>query len=173
MKRNTLGILIFCALLIVVGIGFKKLYPTKDSGPVAESSQIPQSKPEINNRRNSAPNSSALSIDGLTRQDVVANYLRQNKRLPDYYVTKKQARSQGWDARNGNLCSVMPGKAIGGDRFSNREGALPNASGRVWFEADINYRCGHRGAERLLYSNDGLIYVTHDHYKRFTEVRNR
>lgn len=95
----------------------------------------------------------------------MVSYLQQHQRLPDYYVTKKQAREQGWDPRSGNLCAVLPGKAIGGDRFSNREGQLPSAGGRVWREADINYQCGRRGADRLLYSSDGLIFVTRDHYK--------
>ena len=72
------------------------------------------------------------SIDRLTQQQTVVSYLQQHQRLPDYYVTKKQAREQGWDPRSGNLCAVLPGKAIGGDRFSNREGQLPTAGGRVW-----------------------------------------
>ncbi|AYO40002.1 ribonuclease [Serratia sp. P2ACOL2] len=110
------------------------------------------------------------SIDQLTQQKRVVSYLQQHQRLPDYYITKKQAREQGWDARNGNLCSVLPGKAIGGDRFSNREGQLPVARSRVWREADINYQCGRRGADRLLYSSDGLIFVTRDHYKNFIRV---
>ena len=102
------------------------------------------------------------SIDQLTQQKRVVSYLQ--------HITKKQAREQGWDARNGNLCSVLPGKAIGGDRFSNREGQLPAARSRVWHEADINYQCGRRGADRLLYSSDGLIFVTRDHYKNFIRV---
>lgn len=110
------------------------------------------------------------SIDQLTQQKRVVSYLKQHQRLPNYYISKKQARNQGWDARNGNLCSVLPGKAIGGDRFSNREGRLPAAHKRVWHEADINYQCGRRGADRLLYSNDGLIFVTRDHYKTFIRV---
>jgi len=109
-------------------------------------------------------------ISSLTAQQNVVSYLQQHHRLPDYYITKKQARSQGWDARSGNLCQVLPGKAIGGDVFSNREGRLPNAAQRQWREADINYQCGHRQSDRLLYSNDGLIYVTTDHYQNMTRV---
>ncbi|WP_422528165.1 ribonuclease [Serratia fonticola] len=112
----------------------------------------------------------AESIEQLTQQQRVASYVQQHQRLPDYYITKKQAREQGWDARDGNLCKVLPGKAIGGDRFSNREGQLPIANNRVWREADINYQCGRRGADRLLYSSDGLIYVTRDHYKNFMRM---
>lgn len=112
----------------------------------------------------------AESIEQLTQQQRVVSYVQQHQRLPDYYITKKQAREQGWDAGDGNLCKVLPGKAIGGDRFSNREAQLPTANNRVWREADINYQCGRRGADRLLYSSDGLIYVTRDHYKNFTRM---
>ncbi|WP_047681978.1 MULTISPECIES: ribonuclease domain-containing protein [Xenorhabdus] len=109
-------------------------------------------------------------IDILTEHHRVADYVHQHSRLPDYYITKKQARRLGWDTRKGNLCEVLPGKAIGGDRFSNRENKLPNQKDRQWFEADVNYKCGHRGSNRLLYSNDGLIYLTLDHYKTFTKL---
>ncbi|PHM71396.1 ribonuclease domain-containing protein [Xenorhabdus kozodoii] len=109
-------------------------------------------------------------IDVLTEQRRVADYLRQYHTLPDYYITKKQARRLGWNARAGNLCEVLPSRAIGGDKFSNRENKLPTKSGRHWFEADVNYRCGHRGSDRLLYSNDGLIYLTIDHYNSFTRL---
>lgn len=110
------------------------------------------------------------TLAALTSEQTVVNYLRQNHRLPDYYVTKRQARDAGWDARAGNLCQVLPGKAIGGDRFSNREGRLPSAYKRIWREADINYRCGRRGADRVLFASDGLIYVSRDHYKQFVRV---
>lgn len=110
------------------------------------------------------------NIESLTAVNTVVGYLKQNHRLPDYYVTKKQARQAGWDARAGNLCQVLPGKAIGGDRFSNREQTLPSAAGRVWREADINYHCGRRGADRVLFANDGLIYVSRDHYKNVVRV---
>ena len=105
-----------------------------------------------------------------TDEKTVVSYLRQNHRLPDNYITKKKAREAGWDARSGNLCDVLPGKAIGGDRFSNREGRLPTAYKRVWREADINYRCGRRGADRVLFASDGLIYVSRDHYQNFVRV---
>ncbi|WP_334471765.1 ribonuclease domain-containing protein [Arsenophonus sp. PmNCSU2021_1] len=110
------------------------------------------------------------NIDKLTAQQNVVNYLRQYHRLPDFYITKRKARQSGWDPRAGNLCQVMPGKAIGDDRYNNREKLLPAAPDRQWYEADINYHCGHRASDRLLYSSDGLIYVTLDHYKTFSRV---
>lgn len=106
-------------------------------------------------------------INSLTKETVVVSFVKKNKKLPEYYITKKEAREKGWNAADGNLCDVLPGKAIGGDVFSNREGSLPKSDGRKWFEADLNYNCGRRNADRLLFSNDGLIYVTYDHYKTF------
>ena len=60
--------------------------------------------------------------------------------------------------------------SIGGDRFGNREGLLPNADGRTWYECDVNYEGGYRGADRVLYSSDGLSYCTFDHYESFTAI---
>ena len=99
--------------------------------------------------------------------DEVALYLHVFEELPPNYLTKAEARSLGWDSRSGNLWSVAPGMSIGGDRFGNREGNLPEARGRNWYECDVNYFGGYRGAERLLFSNDGLIYYSGDHYQSF------
>jgi len=117
----------------------------------------------------STPSSSA-TIDALTQAERVADWLVQHQRLPDFYLTKVAARRQGWVPDKGNLCEVLPGHAIGGDRFSNREQQLPRQAGRQWYEADVNYRCGRRGADRLIYSSDGLIYLTRDHYRSFSKV---
>jgi len=115
-------------------------------------------------------NQHVQQIDELTKQANVVGYMQKHHQLPRFYVTKKEARRAGWNPKQGNLCDVLPGKAIGGDRFSNREQRLPIAPNRQWYEADLNYNCGHRGADRLLYSSDGMIYVTRDHYKSFQEI---
>lgn len=65
---------------------------------------------------------------------------------------------------------MLPGKMLGGDIYKNREGKLPSAPGRVWYEADMNYKSGYRNRDRILYSNDGLIFVTYDHYQTFYEI---
>jgi hypothetical protein len=95
--------------------------------------------------------------------------LREDGRLPKHYVTKSEASRAGWRPGD-DLCRTAPGKAIGGDRFGNREGRLPRSSGRVWYEADLDFNCGRRGVKRLVWSSDGLIYVTTDHYQTFREV---
>ena len=100
-------------------------------------------------------------------EEEVALYLHAFEELPPNYLTKAEARALGWDNRLGNLWQVAPGMAIGGDRFGNREGSLPDARNRNWYECDVNYTGGYRGAERLLFSNDGIIYYSPDHYQSF------
>lgn len=105
------------------------------------------------------------SIDELTEERKVISYVKQNHRLPEYYITKNEARKQGWNPSKGNLCDVLPGKAIGGDKFGNREGRLPD--GEKYFEADVNYHCGSRKADRIIFTRDGDVYLTKNHYKSF------
>jgi ribonuclease T1 len=95
--------------------------------------------------------------------------LNRTGRLPPRYAAKKEAESLGWKPGS-DLCRVAPGKSIGGDRFGNREKRLPEVSGRRWYEADLDFACGRRGAKRLVYSSDGLRFVTVDHYESFREV---
>ncbi|MBJ6360737.1 ribonuclease domain-containing protein [Paenibacillus sp. GCM10012307] len=106
----------------------------------------------------------------LTSFKSVSNYIREHGGLPPNYMTKKEASQLGWVPSKGNLNQVAPGKSIGGDRFGNREGLLPAKKNRIWYEADVNYKTGPRGADRILFSNDGLIYMTTDHYKSFTDI---
>jgi len=106
----------------------------------------------------------------LTSFKEVSHYIRIHGQLPPNFITKKDAEELGWVAAKGNLTEVAPGKSIGGDRFGNREGLLPKSKGRIWYEADINYVSGRRGSDRIVYSNDGLIYMTTDHYKSFTNI---
>lgn len=102
-----------------------------------------------------------------TSKEEVATYLHEFGHLPDNFITKKEAKELGWDSKEGNLSEVAPGKSIGGDRFGNYEGILPKKDGRTYQECDINSDGGYRGAERIVYSNDGYIYYTEDHYKTF------
>jgi len=99
--------------------------------------------------------------------DEVALYLHAFEELPPNYITKDEAQDWGWDSREGNLWEVAYGYSIGGDRFGNREGLLPKAQGRQYYECDVNFDGGYRGGERLVFSNDGLIYYTADHYENF------
>ncbi len=105
-----------------------------------------------------------------TSPEEVALFLHTYNRLPDNYITKEDAMDLGWDAQKGNLWDVTDRMSIGGNRFGNREKLLPEAEGRQYYEADVNYEGGYRGAERLVYSNDGLIFYTEDHYESFEQL---
>ncbi|MGV4412923.1 ribonuclease domain-containing protein [Chryseobacterium sp. T1] len=109
------------------------------------------------------------TIDELTEESIVIDFLKKHQKLPNYYITKKEAREQGWEPGKGNLCDTLPGKAIGGDKFGNREKNLPMRKGRQYYEADLNYKCSNRNADRVVFSNDGLIFVSHDHYQTFQQ----
>lgn len=111
--------------------------------------------------------------DGIDRNgkydspDEVALYISTYGCLPGNYITKNAAKELGWDSTRGNLWEVAPGMSIGGDRFGNYEGLLPEGEYR---ECDVNYSGGFRGSERLIYGEDGSIYYTADHYESFTQL---
>ena len=112
-----------------------------------------------------------VSEDGeYTSKEEVAAYLNLFGHLPDNYITKDEARDLGWVSREGNLDEVAPGKSIGGDYFGNYEEILPVKKGRKYYECDIDFVSGVRGAERIIYSNDGYIYYTEDHYNTFEQL---
>ena len=102
----------------------------------------------------------------LTSKDEVAAYIRDNGCLPDNFITKAEARELGWNG--GSLEPYAPGMCIGGDRFGNYEGLLPEKDGCTYYECDIDTLGAEtRGAKRIVYSSDGLIYYTEDHYESF------
>lgn len=127
------------------------------------TSPPPAQQPEA-----SLPGKEQLSEDGIyDSAKEVAFYIHTYQRLPGNYITKAEARALGWEG--GDLRPYAKGRSIGGDRFGNYEGLLPTKKGRVYYECDIDaLDKPSRGAKRLVYSNDGLIYYTDDHYKSFT-----
>lgn len=137
---------------------------TVDVSEDAEKTDIPErTMPE------SAPDSEkdTLPEDGTyTAKDEVALYLHLYNHLPDNFITKKQAQKLGWEA--GDLWKFAKGKSIGGDRFGNYEGLLPKE--KTYKECDIDYTGGKRNGKRIVFSPDGDIYYTGDHYKTFTKL---
>ena len=118
----------------------------------------------------SASSTAAIAEDGsYTSKEDVALYLHTYGHLPDNYITKDEARALGWQSK-GTLDEVAPGKSIGGDYFGNYEGILPDEPGREYHERDIDYVSGNRNAKRIVYSNDGNIYYTEDHYNTFEHL---
>lgn len=141
-----------------------------DSAPSAEAAQsttaVSTSTATPETAEESQPES--LPEDGnYSSRDDVALYIHTYGHLPGNFITKKEARELGWSG--GSVEDYAPGKCIGGDHFGNYEGLLPEKSGRSYTECDIDtLGSSGRGAKRIIFSNDGLIYYTDDHYASFT-----
>lgn len=131
--------------------------------PEAQTPSAEQTQPEAP----AEPETPTLDEHGVydSKEDV-ALFIHLYGHLPDNYLTKKEAEALGWSG--GSLEKYAPGKCIGGSRFGNYEGLLPDADGRKYTECDIDtLGASGRGAKRIVFSNDGLIYYTGDHYKTF------
>ena len=135
---------------------------TETDTPQAENTESPDAAPS------ETPDSGLLDENGVyTSKDDVALYIHQYGHLPSNFITKKEAQSLGW--QGGSLEPYAPGMCIGGSHFGNYGGALPEAKGRSYTECDIDtLGASGRGAKRIVFSNDGLIYYTDDHYESFT-----
>ena len=132
-----------------------------DETDIVAEPDIPPSEPEENAEE-------SVIDEGGTYDDKenVALYIHTYGKLPPNYITKKEAQDLGWEG--GSVEKYAPGKCIGGSVFGNYEGNLPDADGRTYRECDIDTLGeSSRGAKRLVYSNDGLIYYTEDHYETF------
>ena len=128
-------------------------------------------KPEETAAPETTAEKPSVEKDGsYTTPEDVAEYIHTFGTLPKNFITKSEAKDLGWDSSKGNLWDVAEGKSIGGDYFGNYEGLLPKADGRKYTECDVNYSGGYRGSERIIFSNDGLIYYTNDHYQTFTQL---
>ena len=129
-----------------------------------QSASLPESSAQADDTVSAAEE---LLQDGVydSKEDV-ALYLQLYGSLPGNYITKQEAEELGWEG--GSLEPYAPGKCIGGNRFGNYEGLLPEKEGRTYQECDIDtLGAGSRGAKRIVFSNDGLIYYTEDHYSSF------
>ena len=151
------------ALLLVFSVlsgcgGAAPDVPSSTAAPAADAVSLGESD-------KSSP--AALDEGGeYTSAEDVALYLHLYAHLPQNVITKTDARVLGWNG--GGLDDYADGKCIGGDRFGNYEGLLPDAPGREYHECDIDtLHAVSRGAKRIVYSNDGLIYYTEDHYESF------
>ncbi len=124
-------------------------------------------RPAETTKPTEAPTPTLDRNGSYTTKEDVALYIHLYGELPSNFITKSEARKLGWES--GGLERYAPGKCIGGDRFGNYEGLLPKASGRTWTECDIDtLGKNSRGAKRIVFSNDGLIFYTDDHYESFT-----
>lgn len=189
------GVTLVMAVLVLifsVSLGDKSELPDalndilSPSGTVSDiynenNKPLPDTQPEEAITESSAPNNAQNSISDVkennkldksasyTSKNDVAEYLTQYNKLPSNYITKNEAKKLGWVAKEGNLWEVTDHMSIGGDRFGNNEGLLPKEKNRKYFECDIDYNGGTRNAKRIVFSNDGLIFYTEDHYNSFEQ----
>lgn len=178
-KRATSGIFAILMALLLLILGQQGILPLGDTADAPDAlptatiaaalTDSPTSAPTAVPARTEKPTDTPKQTAITAPQDI-ADYIFAHGTLPDNFLTKNEARQLGWDSSKNYVSDVAPGYSIGGDRFGNYEGLLPDASGRKWYEADANYTAGPRGAERILYSSDGLVYYTNDHYQTFTEM---
>lgn len=194
MKRNYKKIIVTLLLFVLVGVfsACQNQSPVR-TAPITTAgssltvvdtktqTQVQSTQPSATIPQKTQPVATAPNETGLGAIKVsetgrysskleVAAYLYQFKKLPANYITKNKAMDLGWVASKGNLWKVTDKMSIGGDKFSNFEKSLPTQQGRQYYEADIDYKGGNRGAKRLVYSNDGLIYYTGDHYSTFEKL---
>ena len=163
-KQLTAWLLALVMLFSLVGCG--------TDAPVQDETNLPQQEQQdVQNAPSEdadMPDETAqIDEDGAyTTKDDVALYIHTYGHLPDNFITKKDAQALGWPG--GSLEPYAPGKCIGGSRFGNYEGLLSEADGRTYTECDIDtLGADSRGGKRIVFSNDGLIYYTEDHYETF------
>lgn len=141
-------------------------------GKIDSMDEDPDPKPPLHeNCRCDILPAEAIAPGGATKdgENGADFWLLYFGKLPDYYISDDELRALGW--RSGKPPKrFAPGKMYFGGIYDNDDGHLPSVPGRIWYEADINYYEGRRNQHRILFSNDGLIFVTYDHYKTFYEV---
>ncbi len=147
----------------------KSAASSKNAGTGTDKSST-SSKTESKTDSKTDAKSASVEEDGhYTSKTEVAEYLHIYGHLPDNFITKKQAQKRGWE-KGDDLWDTCPGMSMGGSGYGNYEGTLPEKKGRQYYECDIDYKGGHRGAKRIVYSNDGLIFYTGDHYETFEQL---
>jgi guanyl-specific ribonuclease Sa len=174
-RKMLLGICIILILAFMVGCNAGGVNPSdENSGSNEITSEGEPERDRIQGgKMGDEPGMGNTRVEedqSYSSKDEVAAYINEFSALPPNYITKKDAQKLGWISSEGNLWEVTDQQSIGGDYFGNREGLLPDANSRKYFECDINYNGGYRGAERIVYSNDGLIFYTSDHYESFEQL---
>ena len=175
--RTILGIIILI-LAVVAALNGKNIFvsdngteTTTQSDNFEEIADTTQSTTLAETTTEPTTTGPRIAEDGeYTTKEDVAEYIYLYNHLPSNFITKDDAKALGWVSYEGNLWEVAPGKSIGGDYFGNMEGLLPKKSGRKYYECDIDFEGGSRNAKRIVFSNDGLIFYTDDHYESFEQL---
>ncbi|MBQ3357120.1 MAG: ribonuclease [Oscillospiraceae bacterium] len=168
-----LAVVVLAILVCFVALRGADRVDTPDSSAQGSLTLLPDTTEAAQDtRQKQSTETQAAAIDEsgtYSSKEDVALYILTYGKLPQNFITKNEARALGWEG--GSLEPYAPGKCIGGDRFGNYEGLLPEAEGRTYTECDIDtLGASSRGAKRIVFSNDGLIYYTDDHYESFTLI---
>lgn len=155
--RHLLGAMLSCILALLLALG-------------TWACSTPSAAPQDAQATSSAGTVQVEHGSSYTSKKEVAAYLHEYGELPPNFISKTKAKKAGWVPSEGNLDEVCPGMSIGGSVFYDDDGKLPDAEGRTWHECDIDYDGGMRGPERIVWSTDGLIYYTPDHYETFEQL---
>ncbi|HWQ07269.1 MAG TPA: ribonuclease domain-containing protein [Feifaniaceae bacterium] len=183
-KKRTLAVIVI-VLIVLAALWFLRgqtsdehaaISPQATSSLVAldgaESAASPAQQTEAQAAAKTADPENETAPDEYgeyTAKEDIAAYLVAYGKLPENFITKSEARALGWDG--GGLDDCAYGKCIGGDEFGNYEGLLPEEAGRTYYECDVDtLHQNERGAKRIVFSSDGLIYYTDDHYESFTQL---
>ena len=158
-KLRAFALVLLAVLLVLTGCSLPAVTENIAELPLADT--VPETEKTIPEEEHAGP---------IIEPQAIADYLFTYGKLPDNFITKNEAQELGWDSTRNYVSDVAPGKSIGGDRFGNYEGVLPKVKGRTYYEADCYYTKGKRTAERIVYSSDGHVWYTEDHYVTFTEL---
>lgn len=171
MKKLLALLLALCTLLPLTGC-FTAVKLDDPTVGIEQSQDKGHSEKEAYEKKEEAQKdaSSKLPKNGIyTNARDVARYIHEYGKLPGNFITKNEARALGWEG--GSVEKYAPGKCIGGDRFGNYEELLPTKQGRTYKECDIDtLGKDSRGVKRIVFSNDGLIFYTDDHYESFVKL---
>lgn len=170
MRTKHLRLLIIAAALLLALTGMLLLLTKPAGQPDVSGIEAPAAQPAAASEPAAQEAAGQIAAPAFTDPQAIADYIFANRRLPDHFITRREAEALGYDADRNFLSDVAPGLSLGGDRFGNYENLLPKASTRTWKECDANYISGPRGTERIIYSNDGLVYYTADHYETYTQM---
>lgn len=161
-KRNkliALFVILLAAVLLLTACGANALETAKKRKNTAAPVITETPAPEVTEEPG--------PLDEAQR---IADYIFEHGELPDNFLTKKEAQALGWQNGCRYVSDAAPGMSIGGDYFGNYEKQLPVVKGRKYYEADCFYQGGPRNEYRIIYSNDGHVWYTEDHYNTFTEL---
>ena len=173
-KRTASALVLAFAAICAIALGGCTPASSGQDAPSASNGYVGGSASSLVSSQTSGFSSeqaASVTEDGrYTDKDRVAAYIHKFRHLPPNYISKTKARRAGWVSTEGNLWDVLPGMSIGGSEFYPEDSPLPQAAGRRWTECDVNYQGGYRGAERIVFSDDGLIFYTADHYRTFEQL---